>query len=148
MNNLSYALIMFFAGIGIPVMATLNSGLGVRFQSPVYAVVVLLSVGLTIATIAMLLSNGIPKSFYQPSVPWYFYAGGALFVFYILSVTAIAPRFGVGNSISFVLLGQIVAIAVIDHFGLFGATRFELSAQRLIGLVLMASGVLLVVRRI
>lgn len=138
---------MFFAGIGIPLMATLNSGLGVRLQSPVLAVVILLSVGLTIAATTLLLSSGVPKSIYHPTIPWYFYAGGAFFVFYISTVTAIAPKFGVGNAISFVLLGQLVAIATIDHFGLFGATRFEISTSRAMGLALMAAGVFLVVKR-
>jgi transporter family-2 protein len=41
--------------------------------------------------------------------------------FYVLSITYIAPTFGVGNAVFFVLLGQLVSAAIIDHFGLFGA---------------------------
>jgi transporter family-2 protein len=41
--------------------------------------------------------------------------------FYVLSITWIAPTFGVGNAVFFVLLGQLVSAAMIDHFGLFGA---------------------------
>jgi len=53
----------------------------------------------------------------------------------------------VGNAISFVLLGQLIAMSIIDHFGLMGAARYSLSLQRGIGLALMAVGVVLVVRR-
>jgi transporter family-2 protein len=64
-------------------------------------------------------------------------------VFYVLSVTWSAPRIGVGNAIFFVLLGQIVAAAAIDHFGLFGAAKTVITLQRAIGLVVMAIGVYL-----
>jgi transporter family-2 protein len=41
--------------------------------------------------------------------------------FYVLTITWIAPTFGIGNAVFFVLLGQLVSAALIDHFGLFGA---------------------------
>ena len=43
----------------------------------------------------------------------------------------------------FVLLGQLVAAAAIDHFGLFGALRSELTLRRVAGLLVMALGVYL-----
>lgn len=147
MNNATFAVIMFFAGIGIPTMATLNGSLGVRLQNPVMAVSILLSLALALSLIILALANGLPKTPYATGTPWYFYMGGAFFIFYILSITAIAPSFGTGNAIAFVLLGQLVAMSAIDHFGLFGAQRFEISSQRLIGLAVMAMGVFLVVRR-
>lgn len=147
MNNATFAVIMFFAGIGIPTMATLNGSLGVRLQNPIMAVSILLSVALALSLIFLALANGLPKTPYAEGTPWYFYMGGAFFIFYILSITAIAPSFGTGNAIAFVLLGQLVAMSTIDHFGLFGAQRFEISPQRLVGLGVMALGVFLVVRR-
>ena len=61
----------------------------------------------------------------------------------MLSVTLSAPRIGVGNAIFFVLLGQLIAAATIDHFGLFGALKTELTVRRALGLVVMAVGVYL-----
>lgn len=68
-------------------------------------------------------------------------------MFYILSITWVAPRFGVSNAVAFVLLGQLVAMSAIDHFGLFGAGKFALTPQRIVGLALMAAGVFMVVAR-
>ena len=68
-------------------------------------------------------------------------------IFYILSITWVAPKFGVGNAVSFVLLGQIISMVVIDHFGLFGALQHSVSSQRFAGLALMIVGVFLTVRR-
>jgi len=66
-----------------------------------------------------------------------------LIAFYVLSITFIAPKFGVGNAVFFVLLGQLVSAAAIDHFGLFGAQISPLSVTRAGGITLMAAGVYL-----
>ncbi len=69
------------------------------------------------------------------------FLAGVLVAFYVLSITYVAPRFGVGNAVFFVLLGQLVSAAVIDHFGLFGARISPLSLTRSFGIALMAVGV-------
>ena len=58
-----------------------------------------------------------------------------------------APVFGVGNAIAFVLLGQLIAMATIDQFGLLGAPQISLTPFRILGLILMAAGVFFVVRK-
>jgi transporter family-2 protein len=61
--------------------------------------------------------------------------------FYVVSITYVAPRFGLGNAIFFVLLGQLLSAAVIDHFGLFNAAETRLNVMRVAGLLVMAGGV-------
>ena len=142
-----YALLMGIAGVGIPVMAALNGGLGAKLNSPALATTILFVVGGLVSTIYLLLSKGNPtKPIHKPK-PRIFYCGGLFVIFYILSITWVAPKFGVGNAISFVLLGQLISMAVIDQFGLLGAPRYCLSIQRLCGLALMIVGVFLSVRR-
>jgi transporter family-2 protein len=136
------ALMMIVVGMGIPVTAALNAGLGQHIDSPVAASAILFAVGL-VMTALVLAFVGLPSSgVFSGLSPWY-YAAALGVVFYVLSVTWSAPRIGVGNAIFFVLLGQLVAAALIDHFGLFGATRSELTAQRAVGLLVMAVGVYL-----
>jgi len=43
----------------------------------------------------------------------------------------------------FVLLGQLAAAAAIDHYGLWGALKAEITVRRVIGIVVMAIGVYL-----
>ena len=50
--------------------------------------------------------------------------------FYTFSATFITPKIGVGNVVAFVLLGQLCALAVIDHFGLMGAPQFSMTSKR------------------
>ena len=146
-NSTIYAVTMLLAGVGIPVMAALNAGLGVRLQSPALAAVVLFLVAMVASLSYLLLVEGIPTSLSAPSTPFYFYLGGLFVVFYVLSVTWIAPRFGIGNAVSFVLLGQLLSMATIDQFGLLGAPQTTLTLPRLIGLLFMAIGVFLMVRK-
>ena len=136
------ALMMIVVGMGIPVTAALNAGLGTHIQSPVAASTILFAVGL-VMTAVVLAFVGLPsRGVFSGLSPWYYLAALGV-VFYILAVTWSAPRIGVGNAIFFVLLGQLIAAALIDHFGLFGAAKSSLTLQRGIGLVVMAIGVYL-----
>lgn len=143
-QSLLYATIMLLSGLGIPVMAAINGGLGARLQNPSLASAILLLMGSAVAVIVLLTTQGVPRAWAAASAPGYFYLGGLFITFYIFSVTWIAPRFGVANAISFVLLGQLIAMTVIDQFGLFGMTQVTLSTRRLAGLILMAGSVFLV----
>lgn len=133
-------LLMVVAGMGIPLMATLNAGLGQRIGHPVAASAILFAVALAL-TLAATLLVGPPARAAFAGVPWYLFAGGALTVFYILSITYSAPRLGVGNAVFLVLLGQLVAAAAIDHWGLLGAAVNPLTLRRAVGLAVMAAGV-------
>ena len=143
-NTLVYALVMLLAGIGIPTMATLNGVLGSRLQSTSLATAIALAVAFTAVSIYLLVTEGFPKQSLATGLPLYFYLGGLCVAFYVISVTWIVPRFGVSNAIAFALLGQLIAMSVIDHFGLFGVAQYAISAKRVTGLVLMALGIYLV----
>lgn len=135
-----YAATMLLAGIGIPVLAALNAALGLRIGSPFAAGVILFSVALTAAVLVLLFTGAAPLA-RAPQAPAHLFLGGLLVAFYVLSITAVAPRFGVGNAVFFVLLGQLISAAIIDHFGLFGANLSPLSLPRAGGIALMAAGV-------
>lgn len=151
MPHLPHIVTMLAAGIGIPVMAALNSQLGLRIGSPVAATTILFLVALSTALLTLALTSlgsGAPLAPYgklaeQPKI---LILGGSLAAFYVLSITFVAPKFGVGNAVFFVLLGQLISSAMIDHFGLFGAQVKPLGLQRGAGIMVMALGVLLAVR--
>jgi transporter family-2 protein len=138
---------MLATGIGIPVMAALSAALGTKYGSPAFAATVLFLVALSISVAFLVAVEGGLKPFPKISLPFYFYLGGVFVAFYVLSVTWVAPRFGVGNAVAFVLLGQIISMAAIDQFGLLGAPVHVITFHRSIGLILMSVGVFLAVRR-
>ena len=135
-----YALTMLAAGIGIPLLAALNAALGVRIGSPAAAAMVLFCVALFATTVVTIITG--PRALSGiPLAPRHLLLAGLLVAFYVLSVTYIAPHFGVGNAVFFVLLGQLISAALIDHFGLFGARVSPLSLTRATGIAVMAVGV-------
>ena len=146
--SLLYALLMLVAGLGIPIMAALNAGLGQKLQSPALATVILFVIGTLLSVVYLLVNEGIPKLDAQVKVPAYFYMAGAFVIFYILSITWVVPKFGVGNAISFVLLGQLISMASIDHYALLGTVCQPISWQRLAGLALMALGAAIALPRL
>ncbi|WP_338550825.1 DMT family transporter [Roseovarius phycicola] len=135
-----YASVMLLAGIAVPLLAALNAALGVRLGSPVAAAAILFTVAF-LATLVVLLIHGPSAISGVAKVPKHLLLGGVLIAFYVLSITFIAPRFGVGNAVFFVLLGQLISAALIDQFGLFGNPISPLSLTRAAGIGLMAAGV-------
>lgn len=142
-----YALWMLLAGLGIPIMAALNGGLASKLGSTTFAITLLFSVAGVLSLIHLINVGGVPSVQQLTGVSLIFFMGGLFVWFYVASITWVGPRFGIGNAVSMVLMGQLISIAVIDHFGVFGAKVNELSLQRSVGLILMVFGVLLVVRR-
>lgn len=146
-NTVFYSLLMLVAGMGIPTMAALNSGLGSKLQSPALASAILFLVGLCFAISYLLATKGMPETLYQNGTPWYYYFGGFFVMFYIIAITWVVPRFGISNAVAFVLLGQLIAMSTIDHFGLFGAQIYSIDLKRILGLVFMTIGVFLVLAK-
>ena len=134
------ASIMLAAGLGIPILASLNAALGQFIGSPVVAVIVLLGVAFLSICLISLTTNNFPMT-KLIEAPKHLFIAGFFVVFYMLSVTAIAPHFGIGNAIFFVLLGQLISAAFIDHFALFGSSGSALTLTRAIGLALISLGV-------
>ncbi len=143
------AAIMFATGLGIPMLAALNGGLGRNLGSPAGASVVMFGMALALSLLVLAVitaTKGTPDWGRLRGAPVVDYFGALFMVAYVLAVTTFAPRIGVGNAVFFVLLGQLVAAAAIDHFGWFGAVRFAMNARRLAGIAVMAAGVWLAKR--
>ena len=135
-----HSAIMLAAGIGIPVLAALNAALGRFIGAPAVAATVLFAVAFVTALIVALVTpnDGLAK---LATAPRHLFLAGSLIAFYVLTITWIAPIIGVGNAVFFVLIGQMIAAATIDHFGLFGANVTPLSLTRATGIAVMAVGV-------
>jgi len=141
-SALPYAGVMLLAGVAIPVMAAMSGGIGVRVGNPSFATAAIFAGALAICLIAAVVT-GFPKLAQIASVPPYLYLGGLCVAFYGLSITFVGPRFGLANAIFCVLVGQIVAAALIDNFGWFGTPQAKLDGTRLLGMAVMVGGLFL-----
>ena len=134
-----FGVILFVAGTGIPLMAALNTGLGVRLGNPIPAAFALFLLALAI-TAVLTLTNPLPSKADIVAIPVHYYLGGAFVAFYVLSITWITPKIGLGNAIFIVLFGQLVAAAIIDHVGLLNLPKAPITIARIAGIGLMVIG--------
>ena len=139
---LPIAALMFAAGLGIPVFAAFNSALGQQLGGPIPATAAAFAVGLLLSLAILAVVGFPPTEAFRFDRP-YIWTGAVFILFYGASVTFAAPRIGLGNAIFFVLLGQLVAAAAIDHLGLWGTTPSALTLKRAAGIAVMALGVFL-----
>ena len=144
-SHMIYAAWAFAAGLVIPIMATFNAQLARAIGSAPVSVLILLFVALLSAvayTTAMRLP--FPDAAALMGAKTYLYSGGMMMAFYIISVTLLIPKFGVGNTILFVVCAQMCSSAVIDYWGLFGVPVREVSMMRFGGLVVILAGLILI----
>jgi bacterial/archaeal transporter family-2 protein len=143
-STVSYALWAFAAGALIPLMAILNAGLARAVGGPLQATVVLFTIGLvTSLLVAAMATVRIPELPTIARIAPAQFAGGLIVAFYVLSITFIAPRFGVGNAILFAVTAQLLSSAVIDHYALAGASVRPLTSTRVLGLTIVIIGLVL-----
>jgi transporter family-2 protein len=144
MSTVSYAIWAFAAGALIPLMASLNAGVARTAGGHVQATVILFATGL-IASLLLAVTTAVrlPDLHALVRVAPQQYAGGVIVGFYVLSITFLAPRFGVGNAILFAVTAQLMTSALIDHFALAGATLRPLTTMRAAGLLIVITGVVI-----
>lgn len=146
MNSpLLFFILTFFAGVMIPFQSSMNAHLGKQINSPYYsALIVFITAAFGLALYILLYRRPIPPIHLFFTAPKWSYLGGILGGGYILIIILAAPKLGIGSVTIMVLLGQVVASMLIDHFGLLGATVHQLDWRRLIGISLIIGGVFLV----
>jgi transporter family-2 protein len=145
MNTLPfYVALSTLAGVLIPIMAALSGTLGRTLGNP-WAAAAIVCAGGFVMVLAFTLATGsahVSWDVLARARPLQLLAGFG-FAFYLLSITWLAPRFGVGNAVMLVVAGQIASAAVIDHFGLFGAPQEPIDLMRAAGLAIMVTGVVI-----
>jgi bacterial/archaeal transporter family-2 protein len=78
---------------------------------------------------------------------WYWIGGGGMGVVVVLTITVVTPRIGTAATIGLLIAGQLAMGVVIDTYGLFGVDKVALSWPRILGVLLLAAGALLALRR-
>jgi bacterial/archaeal transporter family-2 protein len=78
--------------------------------------------------------------------PW-LWIGGVMGAIVVTTITFTAPRIGTFATIGLLIAGQLAMGVLIDAFGLFGLEKIPVTPERLIGLVLLAAGAALVLKR-
>jgi transporter family-2 protein len=135
------------AGCLVGMQAPINSRLGKSIGSLQAASFSFLIGTAVLLLIVAFVRGGYGNLGHVGRAPVWALVGGLLGAVYV-SVALVAVRtLGASGLTAVVITGQLAISVVVDRFGLFGVARQSIGVQRVGGLVLLALGALLVVRK-
>ena len=144
MTNL-FLLFAVVAGAGVAIQAAINSRLRFILGAPVWAASTQFVIGLVaLAVVALASRQPMPSADTLARTPWWMWTGGLFGAAFIFMTVVATPRLGAALMLGGVIVGQLAAALVIDHYGLFGAEVIPVSVMRLAGVALLVAGVVLI----
>ena len=135
-------------GIAITFQTAINSQLREYLYSPLQAALLSFLIG-TIALAVLVFFQPVEKPNLEMlnQIPWFLWLGGFLGVYAISFSIYTAPKLGFLTLSGLIIFGQIVMSMIIDQFGLLGTEKTPINWQRLLGGVVIFTGVLLTLQR-
>ncbi len=134
-------------GIGGAVQAALMGRFGERvgtLEAFAFATLLTALIGAALLLVGRGSVDGYAAAARQPVWLWTAALMSALIV---VGITYAAPRIGTTATIGIVVAGNLAMGAVIDRFGLFGLDRIPFHRERLLGIMLLAAGAALSLKR-
>ena len=117
-------------------MGRFGSRVGV-LEALTFATMVQLVLSFSLLLVARRGIGNLGAAFEAPKWMW---AGGAMGLLVVLTITFAQPRIGTTATIGILIAGQLVMGAVIDRFGLFGVDQIAITWPRLLGIGLLGAG--------
>jgi transporter family-2 protein len=135
-------LLAALAGVATAYQPGVNARFAAAVDSRMHAGVLSFAVGtLAMVILALLARSGVPSPEKIAMAPWWSFTGGLMGTFFVIMAIVLVPRIGTLNYLAAVIAGQLVASAVIDHFGHMGLVAREITPGRMLGVALVVAGV-------
>tara|TARA_R110002167_G_scaffold4648_10_gene21994 strand:- start:13994 stop:14437 length:444 start_codon:yes stop_codon:yes gene_type:complete len=137
--------IVLLAGAMLPLQAGVNAQLARNSGHALWASGASFLVGsLVLIAIYTGLKHPWPGVAQLKEAPLWAWSGGLMGAFFVSSMVIFAPKLGATTLLALVIAGQMGAALIIDHYGLIGFNSHQISLLRLMGILLIATGVVLV----
>ena len=135
-----YNILALLIGALISIMISFNSGLE-GYVGSTYSVVIIHAIGL----IAILIVAAIKKEkiVIKEAIPFYLFLGGIFGVMLTLVNVITIGSIGVALTTALAVFGQLVFSSLVDHFGLFGLTKYEFNPKKLVGFFIVLVGLVI-----
>jgi transporter family-2 protein len=141
----------------LPVLATVVAGGLVAMQAPINSTLgktvgtfaaasVSFAIGLAVLVAITLVAGGFGSVSNAADLRWYYLTGGLLGAAYVTTVLLSVRELGAGGVTAATIAGQLTMSVFIDRAGVLGLEERGLTAQRILGIVLLAAGTVLIVR--
>ena len=135
--------VIVLAGSLAALQAPMNSALGAGLGSGMVAAAVSFGIGFVALVLVVVLSGETAHFSKLGSVNRWLLLGGCLGAFYVWAILWAIPALGVLTAVSAMILGQLIVALVLDANGAFGMQVSKINMQRVLAVVLVASGLVL-----
>ncbi len=135
------------AGLLGAVQVAVMGKLGERIGSLEAVMIAAIVTGVIVLPILLVARRGFGELGDTLAQPWWMLTGGALGAMIVFSITIAGPKIGTTAVVALLIAGQLVAATLIDRYGWFGFDRVALDVPRVLGIVLLALGAALTLRR-
>ena len=136
-------LIAIIAGVAVALQGQFM-GVMTRTAGTATSVLITYGVGGLLAVLFFFTRRGSTHSVRE--IPAYAWFAGALGLVIVGGIGFASPRLGLSRTLVITIAAQLLAAAVIDHLGLFGAEQRSIDVWRTAGLTLAVAGAWLAVK--
>lgn len=133
------------AGASVALQQVLNANLRSQLQSPWWAGFVSYFLGAIIMLVAGLSTSPPHLSSTAFSAGYLIsWTGGIFGAIFIATGIIMVPRLGTATMLALVVVGQMIASLMLDHFGLLGLAPHPVTPKRIVGAILLILGVVVI----
>jgi transporter family-2 protein len=131
-------------GAGLAAQAGVNTQLRAATGSALWTSLISASLTVVLLGAALLVQRDSLTTTGYDRYPWWIWTGGIAGAAYVLAAVVLTRPLGVATLFAAVIVGQLAAGLVIDHFGWFNVPVHRLSIERLVGAALLVAGMALI----
>ena len=137
-----YLIIALAAGVALATQSAINTQLAKAMSGEA---VIATFISFAVGTIVLFFIAWVKTDLWGnlstvPSQPWWKLIGGILGAVVVFTTVLLAPKLGITAMLFFIIVGQLIPAATIDHFGLIGMPIREVNITKFIGLIIVAFG--------
>ena len=137
-------LIGLIGGIAVGVQSPIAGAMGQRVGGVASSFIIHVS-GAIFSGLFLFLRGGEKIKDWH-TLPWYMLIAGIFGLILYLTINVTLPRLGSTMMVALIIVGQLAAGVVIDHFGLLGVVTRHIDLPRALGVVVLVFGAYLIAR--
>lgn len=133
--------LMLFIGVVLSLHLSMNAQVGVILKNSRMANAIFWTIG-AVTAIIIGLSGWDPAVFtHLKDVPVWLFIAGAMGAALVFGIAWTIPQIGAGTAFVLMIAGQVIAGMIFSHFGLLGSPVERISLIKILGVLLLISGV-------
>ena len=137
-------IIVFIIGAVLPLQISFNAILAKHITGVWAAATSSFVSAIFLVILGVVMRVPLPSLSSVSSAPAYVWLGGFIGALYVGGSAILAPKIGITVFLALVIIAQLIASAIIDHFGIFGFEQQTITLGRVAGLILLFVGFILV----